>query len=166
MVISKFIIKELKKIYFLVFVFWFSFFLLGCSETETPNAEVHVTGTAHYSIRKTFRIQSSGAFPDSLAPIFPNPFNRQTGDSVINVFFTIKDTAEVKIIIQNPIGDSIAVYRDSLLPPGSGSGAWQPLNAAGARLKAGLYFITIRIAPNDLNRNYINSRLLQIESND
>ena len=140
--------------------------MTACSEIETPNANRHVTGTSYYSIRNTFRIQSSGSFPDSLAPIFPNPFNRQTGDSVINVFFTLKDTAEVKIVIQNPIGDSIAVYRDSLLPAGSGSGAWQPVNAAGDRLKAGLYFITIRIAPNDPNRNYINSRLLQIESND
>ena len=139
---------------------------MGCSEIETPGTITHVIGTAHYSIRNTYKIQSSGAFADSLAPMFPNPFNRQTGDSVINVFFTLKDTAEVKIIIQNPIGDSIAVFQDSLLPPGSGAGAWKPMNAAGDRLKAGLYFITIRIGPNDPNRNYINSRLLQIESND
>ncbi len=165
MVKNKIIIQKLKKISS-VFVFCFSLFLIGCSETEFPDVNMHVKGTSHFSIRNTFHFESSGSFSDSLAPIYPNPFNRQTGDSVINVFFTIKDTSEVKIIIQNPLGDSIAVYRDSVLPPGSGSGAWQPLNAAGDRLKAGIYFITIRIAPNDPNRNYINSRLLQIESND
>ena len=166
MVKSTFITKQLKRIYFSALVFSYSFFLSACSDTQTPEMNKHINGTSHYSIRNTFNIQSSSAFPDSLAPIYPNPFNRQTGDSVINVFFTLKDTAEVKILIQNPIGDSIAVYRDSLLPPGSRAGAWQPLNAAGDRLKAGLYFITIRIAPNDPSRNYINSRLLQIESND
>ena len=151
--------KQLKNIYFLVLIFSFSFYMTACSEIETPKTDMHALGTSYYSIRNTFHIESSGSFPDSLAPVFPNPFNRQTGDSVIHVFFTLKDTAEVKIVIQNPIGDSIAVYRDSLLPSGSGSGAWQPLNAAGERLKAGLYFITLRIAPNDPNRNYINSRL-------
>lgn len=156
----------MKTIFFLLLALCFSLFVSACTDTQTPNMNLHVIGTARYTIRKTFRIESSGSFPDSLAPIYPNPFNRQTGDSVINVFFTLKDTGDVKIIIQNPIGDSIAIYRDSLLPPGSGSGAWQPLNAAGERLKAGLYFITIRIAPDDPNRNYINSRLLQIESNE
>ncbi|MDP4230285.1 MAG: hypothetical protein Q8916_07765 [Bacteroidota bacterium] len=143
-----------------------SVFLFACTETELPNGNGHLNRTATYSIRKTFRIQSSGSFPDSLAPVYPNPFNRTAGDSTINVFFTLKDTGNVKIIIQNPIGDSIAIYRDSLLPSGSFTGSWQPLNAGGERLNAGLYFITIRIAPDDANRNYINSRLFQIQSNE
>ncbi len=166
MVKSERITTLVKNIYFSLSVFSISMFVISCSNSETANPGAYKSATAYYSIRKNFRIESSGSFPDSLAPVFPNPFNRQTGDTVINVFFSLKDTAEVKIIIQNPIGDSIAVYRDSLLPPGTGSGAWQPLNAAGERLKAGLYFITIRIAPNDAARNYINSRLLQIESNE
>jgi hypothetical protein len=153
----------MKKI---LFTFCISLSIIACSDSESLDSNLHVTGTSRYSIRKNFRIQNAGIFPDSLAPIFPNPFNRQTGDSVINVFFTLKDTANVKILIQNPIGDSIAIYRDSLLPTGSFTGAWQPLNSSGTRLNAGLYFITIRIAPDDPNRNYINSQLLQIQSNE
>jgi hypothetical protein len=142
-----------------------SLFASGCTDSVVPDATLHISGIARYSIRKNFRIESSGSFPDSLAPLYPNPFNRIIGDSVINLYFTLKDTGEVKIVIQNPIGDSVAIFRDSLLPTGSYSGSWQPVNASGNRLKAGLYFITIRIAPDDPNRNYINSRLLQIQSN-
>lgn len=140
-------------------------FALGCSVSAVPDANIHVSQIARYSIRKNFRIENSGSFPDSLAPFYPNPFNRAVGDSVVNLYFTLKDTAEVKIVIQNPLGDSVALFRDSLLPTGSYSGAWQPVNTSGNRLNTGLYFITIRIAPDDINRNYINSRLLQIQSN-
>ena len=82
------------------------------------------------------------------------------------IFFTLKDTGDVKIIIQNPIGDSVAIFRDSLLPPGSFTGSWSPVTSDGTRLRAGLYFITMRAAPDDPNRNYINSQLLDIISND
>ena len=139
---------------------------MACSNSASDDANMHITSVERYSIRKYFRIQSSGSYPDSLAPVYPNPFNRTIGDSTVNLFFTLKDTGEVKIVIQNPIGDSVAIFRDSVLPTGSYTGAWQPVNASGNRLKAGLYFITIRIAPDDVNRNYINSRLLQIQSNE
>jgi hypothetical protein len=101
-----------------------------------------------------------------LAPIYPNPFNHNNGDVADTIVFTLRDTGNVKIIIQNPIGDSVAIFRDTLLPPGIFTGSWEPLTTDGIRLRAGLYFVTIRIAPNDPDRNYINSRLLQIQSNE
>ena len=154
-----------KKSFFYFFLCGGLLFAIGCEENAVPNENIHVTGTARYSIRKTFRIESSGAYPDSLAPLYPNPFNRTIGDSVVTIFFTTKDTGEVKIIIQNPLGDSVAIFRDSLLPPGIGMGLWQPVTANGTRLRPGLYFITLHSAPNAPDRNYINSRLLQIQSN-
>ena len=145
---------------------WSLLNILSCSNSQAPEQSIQAQETARYSIRKTFHIESSNAFPDSLAPIYPNPYNHNIGDSAETINFTLKDTGEVKIIIQNPIGDSVAIFRDSVLLPGSFTGFWEPVLANGARLRAGLYFITIRIAPNDPNRNYIDSRLLQIQSND
>ncbi len=157
--------KTLHHIIFFLFNLCFSFFAFSCSDFIGPDANLHVTNIAQYSIRKTFRIQSSGALVDSLAPIFPNPFNRTIGDTAVTLFFTLKDTGVVQIVIQNPIGDSVAIFRDSILPPGNFTGLWQPVNSSGTRLRVGLYFITMHAAPDDPNRNYINSRLLQIQSN-
>ena len=138
----------------------------GCADSSVQTPNMHVSETGRYSIRNTFHIESSGSYPDSLAPLFPNPFNRTTGDSIVTLFFTLKDTGTVKILIQNPIGDSIAIFVDSLLPPGSFTDFWHPVTANGTRLHAGLYFITMHAAPDDFDRNYISSRLLQIQSNE
>jgi len=138
----------------------------GCADSTTPTANIHITEIARYSIRSHFHIQSPGSYPDSLAPFYPNPFNRTIGDSVVTILFTTKDTGDVKIIIQNPLGDSVAVFQDSIIPPGIFTGLWQPVTANGTRLRPGLYFITMHAAPDDPDRNYINSRLLQIQSND
>jgi len=137
----------------------------ACSNISAPKPGTHVA-TSYLSIRKNFLIESSNTYPDSLAPIYPNPFNRNTGDSSVALFFSIKDTGEVKIIIQNPIGDSVVIYQDSILLPGTYTGHWDPIATDGTRLRAGLYFITMRAAPNDPNRNYIDSRLLDIQSNE
>lgn len=153
----------MKKLYFLLLTFLLGF--TACSEPKT-DGNMHITNIARYSIGKNFHIESSGSYPDSLAPLYPNPFNRNVGDQADTINFTLKDSADVKIIIQNPIGDSVAIFRDTLLPPGNFTGAWEPVTADGIRLRSGLYFITIRVAPNDPKRNYINSRLLQIESNE
>jgi hypothetical protein len=138
----------------------------SCSGITANKPIAHAIVTSYFSIHKNFYTQASTSFPDSLAPIYPNPFNHNAGDSNVTLFFTTKDTGEVKIIIQNPIGDSIAVYQDSVLLPGRYSGHWNPVAADGTRLRAGLYFITMHAAPTDPNRNYINSRLLDIQSND
>ena len=156
----------MNKTFHRVLLFTMVIFAVACSDPPVPSTDLNISGTSHYSIRSHFRIGSSGTFPDSLAPLFPNPFNRTAGDSVITIRFTLKDTANVKILVQNPIGDSIAVFRDSLLPPGVFTGFWNPVTVNGIRLHDGLYFITMRAAPNNPDRNYINSRLLQIESNE
>ena len=117
------------------------------------------------SIKAHFRVQSGSSYPDSLAPMFPNPFNRTIGDSVINIFFTLRDSGDVKVIIQNPLGDSVVVFEDKSLPAGSYPGSWEPINSAGEHLREGLYFITLRVSPNVNARNYINSRLFLIEAN-
>ncbi len=117
------------------------------------------------SIKTHFRVQSGSSYPDSLAPMFPNPFNRTIGDSVINIFFTLRDSGDVKVIIQNPLGDSVVVFEDKSLPAGSYPGSWEPINSSGEHLREGLYFITLRVSPNVNARNYINSRLFLIEAN-
>jgi hypothetical protein len=150
---------------FAFFVISVSLYLTACSNAVEENAAITKT-TARYSIRKSFSIEGSGSFPDSLSPIFPNPYNHNAGDSTVALHFTLRDSGNVKIIIQNPLGDSVAIFKDEMLAPGNFTGFWDPKTTDGTRLKAGLYFITIRIAPDDPNRNYINSKLLDIESND
>src|SRR5438874_5766742 len=63
-----------------------------------------------YSIRKTFT-ESAGTFSDSLLPLFPNPFNHNTGDSSVTINFSLRDSAETKVIIQNPVGDSVVIFQ-------------------------------------------------------
>ncbi|HYM34520.1 MAG TPA: hypothetical protein VET48_03935 [Steroidobacteraceae bacterium] len=117
------------------------------------------------SIKDNFHIQGNSGLPDSLAPVFPNPFNLVLGDTTINIFFSLKDTATVVLLVQNPLGDSVVVFKDELLGGGSFSGSWKPQNSAGQQLRAGLYFVTLRIENDAQNRVYINSELLSIEAN-
>ena len=155
-----------RRIIFTIVLVSLGFTMVSCTQLQSPEQSFNLHGTSQFSIRKTFRVQSSGSVPDSLAPLYPNPFNHNTGDTAETIRFTLKDTGFVRILIQNPLGDSVAIFRDSLLPTGNYTGFWQPLRADGTRLRVGLYFITIRVAPDDPTRNYIDSRLLQIQSND
>ncbi len=136
----------------------------GCNEMNSEPQHIALHSSQILSIKKSFHVQSGGKFPDSLAPIYPNPYNHSLGDSTIFISFTIQDTAIVKLIVQNAIGDSVVVFQDSILAPGSYSGRWEPLNSVNSPLRAGIYFITMRADP-DL-RNYISSKLFYIENND
>lgn len=136
----------------------------SCHEATTPSASSHFPVVVE-PLSGTFHPLGSTAYPDSLAPVFPNPFNLVTGDSVINVFFSLKDTADAILLIQNPFGDSVAVFRDAHLGGGGYSGQWAPVNAAGERLREGLYFITLRVQNSAQSRDFINSELFSIEAN-
>lgn len=140
--------------------------LASCSGTATPDSPAMAKSPVvvkHFA--EVFHAMGSADVPDSLAPVFPNPFNRVTGDSVINILFTLSDTASVVLLIQNPLGDSVAVFKDEVMAGGIFSGAWAPVNAAGIHLREGLYFITLRIRDDQHSRDYINSELLSIEAN-
>jgi hypothetical protein len=126
---------------------------------EATDTTIHIA-PSNYSIRKTFHIEGSNSYPDSLAAMYPNPFNHNGGDVYDTLVFTVRDTGNVTIVIQNPLGDSVAIFSDSTLFPGSYTGTWDPVSSNGTRLRPGLYFITMHTA------NYVNSRLLDILSND
>ena len=129
-----------------------------------PDDTLLITRTDHRIIRDHFQIEAGSNFPDSLANPFPNPYNHSNGYNSIHIGFTIADTGNVKLIIQNAIGDSVVVFQDTSLKSGSYSAEWEPLSVNRTPLRAGLYFITLRAAPNE--RNYIQSHLLYIENND
>lgn len=135
---------------------------LGCetagAPSQLPFQPVEIT------VKPVTRIEGSTADGDSLLPPFPNPYNRRLGDSMITIRFSIADSAEVKGIIQNPIGDSVAIFNDELLPKGEYAVRWTPLNPLGEPLREGLYFVTLRVDPK--KRNYIDSRLIYVENND
>lgn len=139
--------------------------LISCGGSSEFIASSNSSKLEVKSIKTYFRVQSGSSYPDSLAPMFPNPYNRVAGDSVINIFFSLRDSGDVKVIIQNPLGDSVVVFEDKSLPAGSYPGSWEPINSAGEHLREGLYFITLRVSPNVNARNYINSRLFLIEAN-
>jgi len=115
------------------------------------------------SIRSMFQgpIVVDSPVTDNLEPIFPNPFNSGLGDSVITIKFEIQKEAAVKLIIQNPLGDSIAVFQDAILSAGSYAGNFGMRNSNNELLSEGLYFITLRIE----DRGFIDSRLFLIEAN-
>jgi hypothetical protein len=135
----------------------------GCDNAEQTQ-EYTNDAPVYAKIRSVFSIEGTSTFPDSLADPFPNPYNHQLGDTSIFISFTLADSADVKVIIQNPIGDSVAFFEDAVLPPGSYGSWWTPVNALNTPLRAGLYFVTLRADPE--RRNYIDSKLLYIENND
>jgi hypothetical protein len=100
------------------------------------------------------------AWPDSLLPIFPNPFNRGAGDTSLTVVFNMKDSGSAIVLIQNALGDEIAGFSDSLIVPGFYTGQWNPIASDGTPLIAGIYFITFR------TQKYIDSRLVNIQQNE
>ncbi len=138
--------------------------LFGCTGSTLPDDTFEFTQTEYQIIRDRFQIEAGSNFPDSLANPFPNPYNHSNGNTKIHIRFTLADTGNVKLIIQNAIGDSVVVFQDTSLRSGSYSAEWVPLSVNRTPLRAGLYFITLRAAPNE--RNYIESHLFYIENND
>lgn len=157
-------VKLKQNAFFLSFTLLTLSFLFGCSVMSSEPQHLPLQNSQIRSIKKTFSIQTGGSQTDSLAPMYPNPFNHALGDTTIFITFTIKDTARVKIIVQNAVGDSVVVFQDSILSAGIYSGSWEPLNSLGEPLRSGIYFITMRADP--YLRNYISSRLFYIENND
>lgn len=115
------------------------------------------------SIRAAFQgpIGVDSPVVDNLDPIYPNPFNTGLGDTAINIKFEIQQEGAVKLIIQNPLGDSIAVFQDAILSAGTYTGYFGMRNSENELLDEGLYFITLRIE----DRGFIDSRLFLIEAN-
>ncbi len=126
--------------------------LFGCTSTSSA---------PEGSIRLNFvKGKQLPSLPDSLLPIFPNPFNRASGDTSLSVQFNIKQTTTAILLIQNALGDEIAGFSDTALAPGFYSGHWNPIGSDGARLNSGLYFVTLR------TNSYIDSRLVNIQTNE
>jgi hypothetical protein len=90
-------------------------------------------------------VDSTVSGVDSLHPIFPNPFNSFEGDTTVHIHFTLSDTARTVILIQNPIGDEVVRFSDSLMPKGEYHGYWAPRATDGTALSNGLYFITLHV---------------------
>jgi hypothetical protein len=153
------------KVKFLnTFVFILGAALAACSGSPVGEEPQHITKIDRKDIRSHFMIETGSDGPDSLANPFPNPYNHTEGDTTIHINFNLADSADLKILIQNPIGDSVVVFEDTRLGPGAYSGSWLPLSVDNQPLRPGLYFITMRADPN--KRNYIQSKLIFIENND
>jgi hypothetical protein len=123
--------------------------VLGCSTQPAPSN----------SIRLEFAFKAQPA-NDSLFPIFPNPFNRVSGDTAVSIEFAIHDTSAAVLLIQNALGNPVAEFSDSLLPAGTYSGWWDPRATDGTTLMSGIYFVTLQ------NRGFINSRLINLQENE
>lgn len=136
----------MTKLYLLIVLF-----VLASCTTDVPVAQNQL----QFSLGK-----GDPQRADSLYPIFPNPFNRVTGDTALTIRFALRDSGTVIVLIQNAIGDAIAQYSDSSLVQGLYSTTWNPVASDGTRLNAGLYFVTLH------TQNYINSRLVNIEENE
>jgi hypothetical protein len=126
--------------------------MMGCSTAPVQNG----------SIRLQFSRKQAppGVLKDSLFPVSPNPFNRVAGDTSLLIVFTLRDTSAANLLVQNAIGDPIADYYDTLLPPGTYSGWWDPFASDGTPLMSGIYFVTMQ------NGGFINSRLVNLQENE
>lgn len=131
--------------------------IAGCADPASRG--VAATVVRSEPLKGKFTSQAGGSQPDSLYPLYPNPFNRVVGDTAVHITFSIKDTTKTLVLIQNPIGEEVVRYEDSTLGPGSYSGMWNGLGASGQPVNPGIYFITLR------TEAYISSRLLNISSN-
>ncbi len=125
--------------------------MAGCATEPAP-----VTS----SVRLNFSIKNGQPSADSLYPVFPNPFNRFAGDTGFVFQFALADSGSANLVIQNALGDQIAIFSDTSLPAGYYYGSWDPLAADGSRLMTGIYFVTLH------HGNYINSRLIDILENE
>jgi hypothetical protein len=129
---------------------FFLIFVCGCS-TEPPQMG---------AILVNFTYKNTQPSADSLYPVYPNPFNRATGDTSIFLQFAVSDSGAVNLVIQNALGDEIVLFSDSALSPGFYSGYWNPLTSGGSSLISGIYFVTLN------DGDFINSRLVYIEENE
>ena len=126
----------------------------GCASV-TPPPETSVRTLL------AFTHKSLGAVHDSLHPLYPNPFDRAAGDTAVTIEFDLDSLSrDIHLLIQNAVGEEVAGFNDSALAAGGYSGAWVPVNAYGERLKAGLYYVTLR------SSRTIYSRLLDLQVND
>jgi hypothetical protein len=127
---------------------------IGSSHSKTKPILRPINGTF------TFTIGSDTSL-DNLAPIYPNPFNSNLGDTAIHIKFSLQQEARVLVLIQNPLGDSVALFQDDIINAGTYDTYFGLRNSEGELLDEGLYFITLRI----LDRDFIDSKLFLIEAN-
>jgi hypothetical protein len=126
--------------------------IAGCSTQPAQTGSVRLQFTP--------KTAPPGVLNDSLFPISPNPFNRVGGDTSLLIKFTLRDTGTANLVIQNALGDPIADYYDTLLPPGTYAGWWSPFATDGTPLMSGIYFVTLQ------NGGFINSRLVNLQENE
>ncbi len=115
------------------------------------------------SIRLEFpnpKLSPPKVLKDSLFPVSPNPFNRVEGDTSLLIAFTLADTTEANLLVQNALGDPVANYYDTLLPPGLYTTSWKPYASDGTALMSGIYFVTLQ------SGSYIDSRLVNLQENE
>ena len=111
------------------------------------------------SIRDHFQVEAGELYRDSLYPLFPNPFNRDAGDTSVVIQFAVGDTSRTIITIQNAVGEEVVRFEDDTLSPGQYRAPWQPLTSEREPLRAGLYFVSFR------TEHFLVSRTLSIQVN-
>ena len=137
--------------------------MLGCA-TEPIATNSHLT-VQPKPIKSLFSVLSNTPATDSLYTIYPNPFSRATGDSVEFLQFGISDSSQVILLIQNPIGDEVALFEDSTLHAGTYSGKWNPIASDGSGLNPGIYFVTLHVTDTVKRTSFIDSQVLNILNN-
>jgi hypothetical protein len=137
--------------------------VMGCA-TEPPTSNGHLI-VQPKPIKSLFSVQANNPSSDSLYTIYPNPFSRATGDSVEFLQFAIADSSQVIVLIQNPLGDQVAMFEDSTLYAGTYSGKWNPVASDGSGLNPGIYFVTLHVTDTVNHTSFIDSQVLNILNN-
>jgi hypothetical protein len=82
-------------------------------------------------------------FPDryALSQNYPNPFNPQT-----SILLTMRDGANVNLVVYNLLGEEIAVLADNeYRPAGYHNFIWKGMNKNGQRVASGVYFYMAQV---------------------
>jgi hypothetical protein len=88
-----------------------------------------------WTFQTTLRADSARPAETALYTNYPNPFNPST-----TIRFSLKDAANVKIVIYNSIGQAVRTLVDGPLSAGMHSLQWSGTNDQGMKAASGVYF--------------------------
>jgi hypothetical protein len=123
-------------------------------ETESPVAALAAASAVEKASSDS--VEKPGdeitALPTDLALSrnYPNPFNMETA-----IEYALPETAPVKLVIYNILGQQVRVLADEVQPAGYKRITWNGRDDAGNAVSSGIYFIRLVAGPRQMMQRMI-----------